>query len=262
MSVSFSEHVDLLDLHGRAGAASLGQLQPEAPVPPRGSASHDVLRDHWATLEIWAWSLENPTGHWSARAEPETPSDHAGLVAGVVAQVDRLETVLLGSGPELEIDYFGQSGTAAQVARLVAHEAITVAHAASVAADRSSPALSAAVSADGIDQSLGHWESPEAQVKWQPVTVAIRATDTEAAWHLELGQANSGAEPEFRLVTAADPAVVIEGAAADVLWWLHGHAVPTDRVAVSGPADVVAAVRSALDHPVQRPPRKRRRWFG
>lgn len=262
VSVTFSEHIDLLDLHGRAGAASLGQLQPDQPVPPRGTVAREVLRDHWATLEIWAWSLENPTGHWSARAEPDAPVDHAGQVAGVVTQVERLEAVLLGSGPDVELDYFGQSGTAAQVARLVAHEAITVAHAASLAAERSAPALSPTVAADGLDQSLGHWESPEAPVKWQPVTMAVRATDIESAWHLELGQANSGATPEFRLVAAADPVVVVEGAAVDLLWWLHGHALPDELVRCSGPADVVAALRSALDHPVRRPPRKRRRWFG
>lgn len=262
MSASFAEYVDLMDLHGRAGAASLGQLEAETPVPPRGMSAYDAGMDHWATLEVWAWLVEHPGRHWSERAEPPRPSDHAALAARIPAEVERVEAALLDAGPELTVDYFDRPGTTAQVARLLAHEAITVAHATSLAAGRTAPALSVELAVDGIDQSLGHWESPEAQVTWQPVTVAVRATDAEAAWHLELGQANSGVEPEFRLVAAAAPAVVVEGSAADVLWWLHGHDVPTHRVAVSGPADVVAAVRSALDHPVRRPPRKRRRWFG
>lgn len=260
MSVSFSSHVDLLDLHGRAAVASLSALDPEVSLPPRGQLVREAAADHASTLEVWAWLVAHPSAHWSEREdEPVIPTDHHELVALIGATIDRLEASLLDAGPEVELDYFDSVGTTAQVARLLAHEAITVAHAASLAAGRNSPALTGEVAVDGIDQALRHWEDPEAKVSWQPATVALRATDTGDAWHLELG--HSGTAPEFRLVPAADPVVIVEGGAVDLLWWLHGHESAAQVSNVSGALDVVTALRTTLEHPLPEPAR-RRRWFG
>ncbi|QIX28403.1 hypothetical protein ncot_18750 [Nocardioides sp. JQ2195] len=261
MSVAFPEHVDLLDLHGRAAVASLGQLHPGDRVPPRDASAREVGDDHWATLEVWAWSLENPTGHWSARDAPDTPPDLAALVASIATQLDRLESVLSASGPDAAIDYFGEPGTFAQVARLLAHEAITVARAVSIAAGRQSPALSAAVAADGVDQALGHWESPEARATWLPATVAVRATDIEEAWHLQASRARVGTDPEIRLVPAVPADAVVEGRASDLLRWLHGFTDVGEAVTMSGDREALVVVRSALMHPAPQAPRRRRRWF-
>ncbi|WP_067436171.1 hypothetical protein [Nocardioides jensenii] len=262
MSVPFLQHVDLLDLHGRAAVASLAQLQPGDRVPPRDASTREVIADHWATLEIWAWSLENPTGHWSTRDEPDSPADHTALVAGVAAQLDRIEAALLKSGPDAPIDYFGEPGTTSQVARLLAHETITVGYATSRAAGRTSPTLAPAVAADGIDQALGHWNAPDASDTWRPETVALRASDTGATWHLGVSRAQPGGLPEIRLVPEGDPQVMVKAVATDLLWWLHGHAPADGTVSVSGDPEALHALRSSLMHPVPEPPRKRRRWFG
>lgn len=262
MSVSFSEHVDLLDLHGRAAVASLGQLQPGDPVPPRNATTREVGADHWSTLEIWAWSLENPKTHWSSREAPDSPPDHEALVAGVTTQLDRLESRLMEVGPDVEIDYFGEPGTTAQVARLLAHEAITVAHAVSLAAGRQSPPLSPAVAADGIDQALGHWQSPDARRTWRPETVALQASDIEEAWHLQVSRSKVGADQEIRLVPAAAAQAAVDGRATDLLSWLHGFSAADQEVSMTGDREALVVLRSSLMHPVPEAPRRRRRWFG
>ena len=68
---------------------------------------HAATREHWATLEIWAWSLENPGQHWSTRAEPAPPADHSQAVAAVASELTRLEDLLRTTGPDAVVDYFG-----------------------------------------------------------------------------------------------------------------------------------------------------------
>lgn len=262
VTVSFSEHLDLLDLHGRAAVASLAQLHPDARVPPRGESARRTAADHWGTLEIWAWSLENPSEHWSRREDIEAPTDYPTLVAGMATEIGRLEASLTDAGPTTAIDYFDRPGTTAEVARVLAHEAITVAHAVSIAAGRTTPTLHPAAASDGIDQALGHWASPEADVVWRAETVEVRATDTDAAWHLSLSQTTGSLEGEFRLVAPSTPAAIVEGPAAEVLWWLHGHVTTENAVSSSGASEAIRALRTTLMHPLEEAPRRRRRWFG
>ena len=198
MAITFAEHLDLLDLHGRAAVASLGQLGPTDTLPPRGVAAHPATREHWATLEIWAWSLAHPGQHWSGRPEPTPPPDHAALVAAIGSELTRLEEALLAAGPDTPIDFFGEPGTTGQVARLLAHEAIGVAHAASLAAGRATPDLSPAVATDGVDRALAHWAEPDARVAWRPDPVVLRATDTARSWYLECGSSGRGDHAAFR----------------------------------------------------------------
>lgn len=266
MDIAFAEHLDLLDLHGRAAVASLAQLDPTDTLPPHAVPAHAATREHWATLEVWAWSLEHPGQHWSERPEPVVPLDHPDLVAAVATELTRLEDLLLAAGPDTPIDYFGRPGTTAEVARLLAHEAIAVAHAASLAAGRTTPTLHPAAAADGIDRALDHWAEPDAAVEWQPRPALLRATDAGASdagrtWAVSFGQDRRGATGAIRAGVGDDPSVVVAGPATAVLWWLHDHEVGDD-VAVSGDPDVVRTLRLALDHQVAPAPRRRGRWRG
>lgn len=266
MDIAFAEHLDLLDLHGRAAVASLAQLGPTDTLPPRAVPAHQATREHWATLEIWAWSLEHPGQHWRERAEPESPADHSALVAAVSAELTRLEDLLLAAGPDQPIDYFGRPGTTAEVARLLAHEAIGVAHAASLAAGRATPALHPAAAADGIDRALDHWAEPDADVGWQPRPALIRATDlgpsdTGRSWTVSFGQDRRGETGAVRAGTGDESSVVVEGPATALLWWLHDHQVGDD-VTVSGDPDAVRTLRLALDHELAPAPRRKAWWRG
>jgi hypothetical protein len=265
VDIAFAEHLDLLDLHGRAAVASLAQLAPDDTLPPRATSVHDAAREHWATLEVWAWSLEHPGHHWSERPEAVAPAAHPLVVAAIADELTRLEELLLATGPDTAIDYFGRPGTTAEVARLLAHEAIDMAHAASLAAGRATPALHPAAAADVIDRTLDHWAEPDAGVAWQPRPALLHATDagttgTGRSWSVAFGRHRRGGGA-IRTGTGEEPCVVVQGPATAVLWWLHGHRVD-DEVDVSGAPDVVRALRDALDHEVAPVPRRRGWWRG
>ncbi len=261
MDIPYSEHVDLLDLHGRAAVASLGHLGPTDTLPPRGTSAHAATREHWATLEIWAWSLEHPDEHWSTRAEPTAPATHADVLAAIATEITHLEELLLATGPGADLDFFGRPGTSGDVARLLAHEAISVAHAASLAAGRSAPALHPGVAVDGIDRALDHWAEPDADVVWHPRPARLRATDGAREWSVCFGQDRRGDMGAVRPGVVGEPGVVVEGPADALLWWLHDHEVG-DTVGVSGDPDTVRTLRLALDHDLEPLPRRRGWWRG
>lgn len=211
-------------------------------------------------MEIWAWAVENPMAHWSQRAEPTAPAKYPSLVAGIAAEAKRVETALLFTGPEAEIDYFGRPGTTADVARLLAHEAVAAAHVVSLAAGLPVPKLTVAAARDGIDQALGQWESSAEESFLGPVA-ALGTTDIDDVWHLQLRSAADADEGEFRLVAPVTATATVEGPAESLLWWLHGHGDSESRIQASGSAETVQGLGSALMHPEPEPP-KRRRWFG
>jgi hypothetical protein len=225
---------------------------------------HAATREHWATLEIWAWSLENPGQHWSAREEPVPPVDHGHAVAAVASELSRLEELLLATGPDAVVDYFGRPGTSAEVARLLAHEAIVFALSTSLAAGRATPGLDPAAAADGIDRALEHWAEPDAGVAWQPQPALLHATDAGApdrgwSWPVSYGVDRRGDGGAVRAGTEAEPSVVVEGPAAALLRWLHGHEVGHD-LTVSGDPDAVRTLRLALGHEMAPEPRRRGWW--
>lgn len=260
MSPSFSEHLDLLDLHGRAGVANLHSLTPDAAVPPGDATARQAAQEHWATLEIWSWSLAHPGEHWSEREDPATPADHPALVAAIAAEIGRLGAALREAGPDVSLDYFGRPGTTADVARLLAFEAVTMAHTTGLAAGRPALVLTPAVASDGVGQALAHWASTQPDIVWRSRPVAIRTTDTVAVWYLSLADVVDELAGDFRLASAESPAAVVEGSAQDVLWWLHGHLVP--EVSVTGEDADVRAVKSVFLQPVEKARRPKRRWFG
>ncbi|KGN31303.1 hypothetical protein N802_04235 [Knoellia sinensis KCTC 19936] len=259
MTLPFLDHLDLLDRHGRSAVAALGRLRPKDRLPPRNEPVRDVASAHWATLEIWAWSLEHPHQHWSGRAEPTSPTDHEALLAGVTTQLDRLRESLPAAGPDRDIDYFGHPGNVAQVARLLAHEAVATAHAACVAAGREVPTLRVPVAVDAIDHVITHWASSTSGATWRPRPFAVRDTDTRQVHYIV---ASDGDDPtDFRRASPQTPSAVVEGPAVDLLWWLHGYPTAEGVVAVSGNEEDVRGLLTTFHHPVQKPHRKRR-WFG
>jgi hypothetical protein len=259
VDIALAEHLDLLDLHGRAAVASLAQLGPHDTVPPRGVPAYAATLEHWSTLEIWAWTLEHPGRHWSEREDPTAPGGHPEVVAAIAREITHLEELLLAAGPDAGLDFFGRPGTSAEVARLLAHEAISVAHAASIAAGRAAPALHPSAAADGIDRALEHWAEPDADVAWHPRPALLRATDAGQAWPVSFGQDRRGDLGALRSGDAAEPVVVVEGPATGLLWWLHD--LPGgEGVAVNGDPDALRTLRLALDHDVEPVPRRRGRW--
>ena len=261
VDIAFAEHLDLLDLHGRAGAASLGQLDATATLPPHGTTAGAASLEHWATLEIWGWSLAHPGQHWSGRAEPTAPDGHAATVAAIGSELTRLEDLLSAAGPAAPTDFFGRPGTSGDVARLLAHEAIAVAHAASTAAGRSVPGLSPAVAADGVARALEHWAEPDAHVAWQSRPALLRATGSGRSWLVSCGQDRRGGLAALRAAHDGDPAVVVEGPDTSLLWWLHDHEVGGE-VTVTGEAEAARTLREALGHRVGPAPRRRAWWRG
>lgn len=251
MTLPFWQYLDVLQTHGRAAAHSLGQLSPSDAVPPRGEVVREVAESHWAILEIWARSVENPAVHWSRGAQPVTPAHYPTLIAGISDELDRVAGLLAAAGPDVDIDYFARRGTTAEVARLLAHEAITVAFSLGLAAGGRTMPVLPAVASDGIDHTLSHWGTAEADGVWDPNPLAVRTTDTGDAWQLLLGRERSDSEDEFCLVADGVPAAVVEASANNALWWLHGHVQSEGDVAVSGDAETIRRLRSALMHPDQ-----------
>ena len=225
MAITFAKRLDLLDLHGRVAVASLGQLGPTDTLPPRGVAAHPATREHWATLEIWAWSLGAIRGSTGA-GRPDAASPARPRSAGGGDRLPSSPDSRKGCWPPdrtRPIDFSGPPGTTGQVARLLAHEAIGVAHAASLAAGRVTPDLSPAVATDGVDRALAHWAEPDAHVGWRPDPVVLRATDTAQAWYLECRSSGRGDHAAFRPTGTRAPGAIVSTDAATLLWWMHGY---------------------------------------
>lgn len=254
MDTSWEQNLDLLDLHGRAAAAALSRLQPDEPVPPRAETAAQVAQEHWATLEIWSWSVANPQSHWGDRDEPPAPAGHDECTRAIGVELDRLEDSLRAAGPDRELDFFGETGTTAMVARLLAHEAIVVAHRASLAAGRQSPAISAPVAVDVVSRALLHWAEPTARVRWHSEPALLRATDTGNEWYVAHGQ-GAGGEGAIRPGTPGTPGLDITGTAINLAWWLHGLDA---EVSIEGPPEEARSLLASLDLPTAPQPR---RWW-
>ena len=256
---SFTEHVELLAGHGQLAVTRLAGLPPKARLAPDDATAHKVAHEHWATVEIWSWSLEHRSAAWDQREAPAPPSDHASLLAGIAAEHARLVTLLQNAGPDGPIDYFGQPGTCADLARLLAHETITLAHAATAATGQPWHDLTPQVASDGVRQALSHWSSADPQVAWRQQPVAVHATDTGDEWYLAFPVDVDEFNGEYRLVAAAPPVAVLEGPAEEVLWWLHGWPIP-DVSAVGAPEEL-RLLRQAFLQPDEPRPRRKWRWF-
>lgn len=281
VTLTFAQHVDLLALHGRAAADGLARRDPDDLLSPQHEQAAEVALEHWTTLEIWAWSLDHPNSHWSARTDPEEPASHEEVVAGIGALTGALTASLRAGGPDVVVDYFERPGRTSDVARLLAHEAIVVAHKAG-----SGPRLSAEVAHDGIDHTLSHWSNstvgaaagvagidgaPGADgmpaTTWQSDVLAIRATDRDATWLISLPEDAELRIGDFRVVSwpgdrsgrGQEPSAMVQGPEVDLLWWLQGDPIPEAVVSVTGRDADVRALNHTFLQPVPEPPRQ---WFG
>lgn len=235
--------------------------------------------EHWNTLEIWVWSLAHPDRHWSQREDPEEPSTYADVVSGIAALGQALAASLRAHGPDVAVDYFERPGRASDVARLLAHESIVVAHKAGAGLP-----LTPDVARDGIDQLLSHWGSSAVgnaagtdgmpATTWQSEVLAIRATDggngrtpdLDATWLISLPHDAELRIGDFRVESWPDdgprnqtPTATVQGPAVDLLWWLQGDPIPEAVVSVTGNDADVRALKQTFLQPVPEP---RRRWFG
>lgn len=256
MTLALADYVDLIDLHGHVAHSALSAVSSDAPLPPHDDNAFDVAVEHWATLEIWHWILTHPDADWQARPTPEAPATYAVAVAGILTEVTALERVLLDLGPDVPLDYFGQPGSSLDVARLLAHEAVTVARRASLAAGRQAPALRPEVAADMVDRALAHWADPEDAVAWRDSPAQLTAPDATRSWWLRYGIAPREQVGSIAPAEPGTPSVSVSAPAATLLSWLEGH---DDPVTITGDARDVTDLRSALGHEVAPPPR--RRWW-
>ena len=247
-----SQYLDLLDRHGRAALDALSGLAPDARVPPHGPDALGYAREHLSTLEIWAWLLEHPESDWRAYAAGPMPTGYAEVLGAIGRVRDRLTRLLVEVGPDLPVDYFGSPGTSHDVARLLAHEAISVAVAAGEARGVPLPALHPEVATDYVDRILVHWSDPGADVHWYPAPAHLVAADWARSWWVRFSDGEAIAP------AVEGPASVTVSAPADhLLRWLEGH--PASSVEVGGERAALRAFRRSLGHRVDPPPR--RSWW-
>lgn len=255
MPLSFPDYLNLVKVHGQKAVHNLGRLSPEAEVPPIPLSARATAEDHLGTLNSWAWSLENPSADSDESPKWQAPEEYSQLLVAIPTELDRIARSLAGSGPDAAIEYFDRPGTVAEVARLLAHEAIVAEHSTGLAAGVNTVSLTPWAAADGIDHALRHWEMDDADLKLKVNIVKILCTDTRDVWHLAL----KGNEC-FRIVGRADAAVVVKGVAQELLWWLHGHPTSKELVTLSGDRGTIHDLWVNLMLAGDEPP-KGRRWF-
>lgn len=259
VALAFSRYLDLLDLHGRAAVSALSRLDPAHQLRPDHLPVDEVVTEHWRTLEIWAWILANPGGNWQEHDAVPPAMSYEGRLRVVTEELDRLEALLTSVGEDLPVDYFGKPGTAHDVARLLAHEVISLAARASRAAEREAPPLSPDEAADCIDRALHHWSEPEAAVQCEAQSALLATSDTGDAWQVRFGRSVDGADGSWALLASSppsSPAVTVAAPAAELRAWLEGlDAV----VEVQGATPLIRSLQVALGHDVA--PEPRRPWW-
>lgn len=255
-TLQYARHLDLLDRYGRATSYALGELDPGVPVRPHGTPARAFAADHLATLAVWRWLVEHPESDWRAYDAPDPLVDHVGVLAAIEQERSRLLRLLVDVGPGLSLDFFGRSGTAADVARLLAHEVISAGRALGEALGTPMDPLPPEVAVDGIDRALAHWGDPEATVSWHPTPAQLVARDTGTTWWLRFGADDDGTGA----IAPGEPgtAAVLVSADADSLHrWLEDH--PAVGIGVAGDTSAVRRLRAALGHRLA-PARKRSWW--
>ncbi|WP_101523899.1 hypothetical protein [Nocardioides houyundeii] len=250
-----AQYLQLLDLHGRAALDVLGALEPGASVPPNGAEALGYAREHLATLQVWAWLLAHPETDWRAYEGGPPPTAYGDVLASIDRQRDQLVRLLVDSGPDLELDYFGRPGTSHDVARLLAHEAISVACATNEARGTAAPPLHPDVASDCVDRALAHWSEPGADVVWHPAPAHLVAADTGRSWWVRFSE-----DREVGAIAPGSPGPVALTLADDsdsLLRWLEGYRGTSPQI--EGDTATLRALRVALGHRVE--PAPSRRWW-
>ncbi|WP_181312941.1 hypothetical protein [Nocardioides campestrisoli] len=253
-----TQYLDLLDRHGRAGVEALGRLLPEERVGPLKEEALTYAQEHLGTLAVWEWLLRHPESDWRAYEGQTPPVVLEDVLAEISRVRDELTRLLVDVGPDVELDYFGRPGTSHEVARLLAHEAINVALAASEVSSLEPPALHPDVAADCVDRALAHWAEPGADVLWQPAPAHLVASDTDSSWWVRFGTDREGVLGDIALGSPGRPVLTVTDSAAGLLRWLHDY--PGSGAVVEGEAAAERAFKVALGHRVEPEPRRRSWW--
>ncbi|MFG1994578.1 maleylpyruvate isomerase family mycothiol-dependent enzyme [Actinoplanes sp. NPDC048988] len=236
------DYLDTLRRDGELVAEAAGRTGLDAVVPAcPGWQVRDVLL-HLGGVHRWAAAhvadrLERPGGEegFFTRVGDEALIDwfrsgHSALVG-----------TLAGADPELTCwSFMPAPSPLAFWARRQAHE--TAVHRADVeSADGATPAWAPAFAVDGVEELLRGFfgRGPERMACEPPVTIALTATDAEAAWTLRMDAGG------LHVADGAAPAttLTLSGAATDLYLLLWNRGGP-DQLAVDGDLGALDAWRS------------------
>jgi uncharacterized protein (TIGR03083 family) len=255
--MEISEWIAALQIDGERLAAAAEAAGPDAPVP---SCPDWVVRDlvrhqggvhRWATgyvaearTELWDVDLDEVVGTWPDDAElvPWFRAGHAGLVEA-----------LSKADPDLQCWTFLKAPSPlAMWARRQAHETSIHRVDAELAAGVVPSVPYPAFAADGVDELLTCFVARRGgRLKSDPPkALAVRATDTAAAWTVQMGP--EGVEVTTGLDGAAgdgvDPRADCEllGPAADLYLSLWNRSESPSGLAVAGDDAVLALFREKV----------------
>jgi uncharacterized protein (TIGR03083 family) len=247
--MEISEWIAALQIDGERLAAAAGKAGPEAPVPTcpewvvRDLVRHQGGVHRWATgyvagarTEFWDVDLDEVVGTWP---------DDADLVPWFRAGHARLVEALSTADPALECwTWLPAPSPLAHWARRQAHETSIHRVDAELAAGMAPSVPYPTFAADGLDELLsGFVPRRKTQlVTAEPRTLAVRATDTSAAWTLTLGP------EEVTVTTDADGGADCEvrGAAADLYLTFWNRLDNPSSLEVAGDTAVLALIRDKV----------------
>ncbi len=242
----------------------LATCDPAARVPSCPDWSADDLLWHLGEVQHWwtAMVRNRPASPEDmGYAEPDRPSDHAGLLAFFDEWSAPLADELAGLDPAEEAWTWSQDHTVAFILRRQAHEAVIHRLDAELAAGTVTP-VDALLAADGVEEvldvmygGLPPWGT------WTPLDhyVRVDCVDTDTSVWTQLG-VFSGTAPdgteiagEEDLHVVADPGVepdaVVSGRADDLDAWLWRRR-DDEGIAVAGDRGIYGRFRAAVNHPI------------
>jgi len=230
------EHLTVLRRDGRALAEAAGRAGLDAVVPPcPGWRVRDVLL-HLGGVHRWAAAYVTSGRKRPFDAAEESRFfervDDGALIDWFRSGHGALVDALAGADPALECwGFLPAPSPLAFWARRQAHE--TAVHRADVeSAVGSTPAWAPAFAVDGVEELLRAFfaNRPERVAGEPPVTVALSATDAEAAWTIRLDAKG------LHVTDGAEPAMLAVSGTATELYLLLWNRIGLDDLVVEGDA--------------------------
>lgn len=244
LGMRVDEHLEALRRDGKILAEVAQRAGLNAVVPPcPGWRVRDVLR-HTGGVHRWATAYLT-----TRRCHPFDPTeerrffvqvdDHA-LIDWYRSGHSALVDALAGADPAVVCwSFLPAPSPLAFWARRQAHE--TAVHRADVeSAIASTPTWAPAFAVDGIEELLRGFlaRRPERITNEPPVTVALSATDVDAAWTIRMDAGG------LRVADGAEPATLALSGTATDLYLLLWNRIGLDDVTTEGDPDALAAWRS------------------
>lgn len=259
--LSFDDYLRHIDEESSRLRDVLTVCDPAAAVPscPEWTAL-DLLGHHGRVLHFWSTVIEQRPVGPEDLDEPETPSDHAGLLAFHAEQHQRLLDALAGADPADAAWSWAPEQTAGFTFRRQAHEALIHRLDAELSADAVTD-LDPRLAADGVDEALAVMfggKPPWGGFTSRNEHVRVTCTDTGDATWVQLGHFH-GTSPEGQTVDTADIAVVtdpggdpdaeVRGTAAVLDAWLWRRTDDRD-VSLLGDVGVLGRFRGCVNQPI------------